>query len=226
MVVTKKRQALYYPFHLCHERTLQRLLDEYASIHFRDYMAIQLTKMSGTTAYNDRMGNWYGELITSGRIVQGYNVSGPLDEEMIGVINRDLSDAMWRSIFHHALIEDRRFQRGLFDVSHGMRIGGTTVPGPAALLRLMEKARQHHRYSVQTLQQLSKKEISLEESFEYEYGMALIKTSASVGYTVKLAALHALEAVTDSESHFRLLERTCSRNQITLQNHWVSRENY
>ena len=35
--------ALYYPFHLCHERTLERLLKEYSVVHFRDFMALQLT---------------------------------------------------------------------------------------------------------------------------------------------------------------------------------------
>lgn len=56
MMAGPTRNVLYYPFHLCHERTLQRLLEEYGSIHFRDYMALQLTRMSGTTAYADRMG--------------------------------------------------------------------------------------------------------------------------------------------------------------------------
>lgn len=224
MTATKERRALYYPFHLCHERTLQRLLKEYASIHFRDYMAIQLTEMSGTTVYRDRMGNWYEELVASGRIVQGYNVSGPLDKQMISAIDQDLSDATWRSIFHNALIEDRRFQRGLFEISHSVRIGEIMVPGPAALLCLMEASRQHRPYSVHALQVLSKKKASSEETFEYEYGMALVKTSASIRYTVKLATHYTLEAVTDSEPHFWLLEHVRLRDQIDLQNQLLSRE--
>ncbi|MGH8647498.1 MAG: hypothetical protein ACREX4_24785, partial [Gammaproteobacteria bacterium] len=148
------RHALYYPFHLCHERTLQRLLADYSSLHFRDYMALQVTAMSGTTAYMDRMGNAHPELVASGRIVQGYSVSGPLDGDATTAVSRDLADETWRSEFHASLASDRRFQRGLFNLTHGVRIGTDTVPGPAALLRLVEASRQHRPYSVQELQRL------------------------------------------------------------------------
>nr|MBI3613820.1 hypothetical protein [Nitrospirota bacterium] len=122
------QQGLYYPFHLCHERTLARLLDTYASVHFRDYMAMQLSPMSGTTAYVDRMGDAHGELVRAGRIVQGYSVSGAPDAEIVAAVNRDLADPIWRSLFHEALQENRRFQRGLLDLSHGMMIGNALVP--------------------------------------------------------------------------------------------------
>src|SRR5881296_4705964 len=101
--------ALYYPFHLCHEQTLQRLLAEYSFLHFRDYMALQVTPMSGTTAYADRMGNTHPELVASGRIIQGYPVSGPLDGDATAAVNRDLGDEIWRSEFHVSLSSDRRF---------------------------------------------------------------------------------------------------------------------
>ena len=125
--------------------TLQRLLEEYGSIHFRDYMALQLTRMSGTTAYADRMGDRHEDLVKSGRIVQGHSVSGPLDENMTALVNRDLADAIWRAQFHVALVNDRRFQRGLFELTHGVRIGDTLVPGPAAWLRLIEDQRLRER---------------------------------------------------------------------------------
>jgi len=96
---SSSRQALYYPFHLCHERTLMRLLDSYTSVHFRDYMALQLTQLSGTTAYADRMGGFHEALFKAGRIVQGYNVSGALDAEAIAAVNRDLADSTWRGSF-------------------------------------------------------------------------------------------------------------------------------
>ena len=226
MTSQESRHALYYPFHLCHDRTLQRLLAEYSSIHFRDYMALQITAMSGTTAYMDRMGNAHPELVTSGRIVQGYSVSGPLDADAIAAVNRDLADEAWRSEFHVSLTNDRRFQRGLFDYSHGVRIGNATVPGPAALLRLVEASRQHQPHSVQELQRLSGRRLSLEEGYDYEYALALVKTSASLVYTIRLSLKHGLDAVTDSEAHFRLLERTCSRDQVFVENWRIAREGY
>jgi hypothetical protein len=218
--------ALYYPFHLCHEQTLMRLLDEYPSVYFRDYMGLQVTKMSGTTAYADRMGDAHKELVESGRIVQGLSVSGPLDHDMTEAVNRDLADSTWRAHFHQALTDDRRFQRGLFEVTHGMLIGGTLVPGPAAWLRLIEKHRHRQAYSVETLQDLSRRRLDLSEGYEYEYAFALVKTSAALQYTIRLANRHAVEAVTDSQFHYELLERTRMREQLTLQHRWIPREWY
>lgn len=212
------RRALYYPFHLCAERTLQRLLSEYSSVHFRDYMALQVTEMSGTTAYMDRMGHLHPELVRSGRIVQGYSVSGPLDGDAIAAVNRDLADETWRADFHRALMEDRRFQRGLFDLSHGVRIGTATVPGPAALLRLLEESRRLRRYTMQDLQGMSQGRLSLEAGYDYEYALALVKTAAALLYTIRLCGRHGLEAVTDSAAHFQLLERTCARENLALSN--------
>ena len=218
--------ALYYPFHLCHEQTLQRLLAEYSSLHFRDYMALQVTPMSGTTAYMDRMGDTQPQLVASGRIVQGHSVSGPLDGDATAAVNRDLGDEAWRSEFHDFLSRDRRFQRGLFNLTHGVRIGPATVPGPAALLRLVEASREHRPYSLQELQRLSGRQLSLEEGYDYEYTLALVKTSASLVYTIRLSLKHGLIAVTDSGAHSRLLERTCSRDQISINNRLIARGGY
>lgn len=52
-------KALYYPFHLCHEKTPHRLLADFEQVHFRDFLALQLTSMVGTTAFPDRMGDSY-----------------------------------------------------------------------------------------------------------------------------------------------------------------------
>ena len=217
-----ERRALYYPFHLCHEQTLTGLLNDYSSVHFRDYMALQLTQMSGTTAYADRMGDRHADLVKSGRIVQGYSVSGPLDHEMIAAVNRDMADASWREQFHHALINDRRFQRGLFELTHGMLIGGALVPGPAAWLRLIEKHRQMQPYSVEMLQTLSAGRLNLDDGYDYEYAFALVKTSAALYYTFRLAIRHDLEAVTDSKAHYDLLQRMCARDRLTLQHQWIA----
>src|SRR5918996_1449753 len=120
-----KTAALYYPFHLCHERTLERLLELYRSVHFRDHMALQLTQTSGTMASLERMGDAHQGLLTTGRLVQGYNVSGPLEQDVAAAIDRDLADVEWRAAFHRGLLDDRPFQRGLFDLSHSMVFGGT-----------------------------------------------------------------------------------------------------
>lgn len=220
------QSALYYPFHLCHERTLQRLLTEYSIIHFRDYMALQLTPMSGTTASADRMGDYHQDFLQAGRIVQGYDVSGWLDDEMVAAVNRDLADATWRTSFHEGLTTNRRFQRGLFDLTHGMLIGHTVVPGPAVLLHLIDQAQKQRPYSVESLQELGKQRISLEDAYQYEYGLALIKTSTSLAYTIRLCFTHDLVAVTDSAVHFRLLERTCTRDKIALTNRSIKRDGY
>ena len=93
MKAAPSTDTLFYPFHLCHEDTLQRLLARFHRVHFRDYMALQLSPFSGTTAYADRMGENYPELVTAGRLVQGHHVSGPLDEAGRISIDRDLVDA-------------------------------------------------------------------------------------------------------------------------------------
>ena len=218
--------ALYYPFHLCHERTLARLLEDYRAVHFRDYMALQLTPMSGTTAYQDRMGQYHPEIVNTGQIVQGYSVSGPLDADMISAADRDLSDNIWRAVFHDGLKNSRRFQRGLFDLSHSVVIGSSTVPGPAALLRLLEETRTTQTCSVKQMQAMSSRRLASDEDYAYEYALALVKTSAALVYTIRLCRQHGLEAVTDSEVHFQLLERTCARDGISLQNKRILREGY
>lgn len=210
--------ALYYPFHLCSEQTLHRLLSDYQSVHFCDYMALQLTRMSGTTAYQDRMGQAFPDLVKAGRIVQGYSVSGSLDAEMTRSIDRDLADPTWRQRFHAAIVEDRRFQRGLFDLGHSLLIAGARVPGPAALLTLIEDARATATASVDRVKSLADRRLAPDEAYEYEYGLALLKTSAALHYTIRLALLHHLVAVTDSPRHFELLHRTLLRDGIALEN--------
>ena len=219
----RNKQALYYPFHLCHPTTLEQLLEQFDAVHFRDYMALQLTPLSGTTAYEDRMGDAFPALVAEGRIVQGYRVSGPLDRDTTALVDRDLADGAWRRLFHNPLVGDRRFQRGLFDPSHGMHIGQTLVPGPAALLRLMGQANAHHSYTVDHIKQLSRHLAKLENGYEFEYGLALLKTSASLAYTIRLSQLHCLQAVTDSPPHYELLAHTIARENVHLTNSLIPR---
>lgn len=210
------RDALFHPFHLCAPATLDRLLSRYDRIHFRDYMALRLTPLMGTTAYHDRMGDSQPALVTEGRIVQGYNVSGALDQDAIAAVDRDLGDADWRRLFHEALRENRRFQRGLFDLTHSMRIGAALLPGPAALLRLLEPDCVAQSYRFHRVQQLAGPSPSLEDAFAFEYGLALVKTAAAQVYTLRLASAHRLVAVTDSPAHHALLSRFLEREGIQL----------
>ena len=219
-------QALFYPFHLCHSETLTRLLMRFATVHFRDFMALQLSPLSGMTAFQDRMGMNFPDLIESKRLVQGYDVSGPLSSIVAAVINRDLHDSLWRTRFHTALCQDRRLQRGLFDLSHSLRIGNSLVPGPAALLRLMNNSYRQRAYDLDQVKTLSMKHLSLEEGYHYEYGMALVKTSAALVYTHTLMLAHQLQPVTDSVAHFSLYAQSCVRENWPRTNHLLIRTGY
>jgi len=218
--------ALFYPFHLCHAETLRRLLSRFQRVHFRDYMALRLSAFSGTTAYEDRMGGIFPELVTSGRIIQGQNVSGSLTDETRDAIDRDLADRDWRTLFHQAFKEDRRVQRGLFDPTHAMSIGRDLVPAPAALLRLMSDEFQHHPFTVAEVQAQSAGRLSGDGAYRFEYGLALMKTAAALRYTITLADTHHLAAATDSSAHCHLLSRTLAREGLTLSNHLVIRTGY
>lgn len=218
--------VLFYPFHLCHPETVRRLLARFATIHFRDFMALQLTPMAGVSAFHDRMGADFPDLVANGRLVQGYDVSGPLTSDLIADIDRDLSDGTWRQLFHEALCHDRRFQRGLFDLTHTMQIGTTTVPGAAALLKLTEAAFQQQPFCVEDIKALSAAPLTVDQGYRFEYGLALIKTSASLIYTDRLARRHQLQTVTDSPAHFALFEHSARRDDRKWANHLLVRQGY
>src|SRR5437879_12883733 len=110
--------ALYYPFHLCSRESLEHLLSAYALVHFRDYMALQLTPMGGTMAFPDRISDQYPDLYASGRIVQGHNVSGAISADMGGRIDRDLADRDWGQTRPPAYRDEPRFLRGLGGQRH------------------------------------------------------------------------------------------------------------
>jgi hypothetical protein len=218
--------ALFYPFHLCHPETLARLLTRFITVHFRDFMALQLTPVSGMTAFQDRMGMNFPGLIASGRLVQGYDVSGPLPPSVAAAIDRDLHDPLWRARFHTALRLDRRFQRGLFEPSHSLRIGDSLVPGPAALLRLMDDSFRQCPLDLDRVRILSKSRLTLEEGYLFEYGLALVKTSASLVYTQTLALAHQIQPVTDSPAHFSLYAQSCTRENWPSANYLLLRAGY
>jgi hypothetical protein len=223
---TRSPHALFYPFHLCHPETLTRLLTRFATVHFRDFMALQLTPMSGITAFQDRMGMSFPDLIESGRLVQGYDVSGPLSPTAAAAIDRDLHDPLRRARFHSAFRRDRRLQRGLFEPSHSLRIGDSLVPGPAALLHLMDNSFIRQAYDLGRVRALAKSNVTLEEGYHFEYGLALVKTSASLVYTQTLALAHQLQPVTDSPAHFALFAQSCVRENWPRTNHLLIRVGY
>ncbi len=218
--------ALYYPVHLCHERTLEILLEDYDIVHFRDFMALQLTPFMGTTAFPDRMGDYYPELLDAGRIFQGHNVSGTLHPDMIAAVDRDLADPAWRSIFHDALSDDYHFQRTLFDESE-LRKGGN---GDSVEIPLLPRFRtpdwQTTPFSVELVKTLSRQSRPHQHDAGFEYGWALVKTSAALAYTIQLCRQLHGTAVTDSASHHRLLAQSCYRERIKLSNSCVKREGY
>jgi hypothetical protein len=203
-------QVLFYPFHLCHENTLAKLLLRFTTVHFRDFMALQITPMVGMTAYPDRMGDSFPDLLTSGRLVQGYDVSGPLSTEVVAAIDRELHDAAWRRLFDRSLRTDRRFQRGLFEAQQAF---------PVRQVRWATTA-----FSVDQIRIRCSK-LPADES-ELEYGLALVKTAASLVYTYRLALTHGLQVATDSPAHFELFEQTRAREHLFLANHLIVRKGY
>ena len=218
--------ALYYPFHLCHEHTLERLLQEYTIVHFRDFMALRLTPFMGATAFPDRMGDYYPQLLEAGRIIQGHNVSGTLHPDLIAAVDQDLADPTWRSIFHEALSDDYRFQRTLFDESDIQKHGSVDSIESSFLSAFRTLDWQDRPFSVESVTALSHKSLPHEDDPVFEYGWALVKASAALTYTMQLCLQLLVAAVTDSVSYHRLLTQSCERKQIVLSNACIKREGY
>ena len=215
---------LFYPFHLCHERTLQWLLKRYPQVHFRDYMAIQVSPFCGTTAFPERMGDTFPDLLASEQLVQGYNVSGPLDRDTCLAVDRDLTDSTWRALFHRALVENRRFQRGLFD---GADITGRHNDGndeQPLMVRLKDVSFETTLFTVAGIRELSRRRLIGREADLFDYGLALLKTSASLVYTIQLATAGQLAVATDSRAHFTLLTRFVERSGGTIENRLVEQD--
>lgn len=205
-------EVLFYPFHLCHQQTLGRLLVRFEKVHFRDFMALQLTPFTGMTAFRDRMGDGLPELVQSGRLVQGYDVSGPLPSEVAAAVNRDMEDEVWRSLFHIALRRDVRFQRGLFQ--------------PHQIAHLTDDRLRSVAYTVDHITALTAQSGGPVAEPDLDYGLALVKTAASLVYTYRLALMHGLQAATDSAAHYSLFERSCRREFISVGNHLLLRRGY
>jgi len=219
--------AFFYPFHLCHERTLHCLLEDFETVHFRDFMALQLTPLMGTTAFPDRMADYFPELFKAGRIAQDHVVSGLMSAEVREAVDRDLADSQWRSDFHQALSHDNRFQHGLFDSSQIPQSGKPPSHDHSILAELTQNNDWMEKpYDVETVKALSQVAHRTGNDPRFEYGWALIKTSASLVYTIRLCQSLHLTAVTDSSAHFQLLTATSLRDGIHLANTCLKREGY
>jgi hypothetical protein len=81
-------------------------------------------------------------------------------------------------------------------------------------------------YDLGLVRGLSKSSLTLEEGYQFEYGLALVKTSASLVYTQTLALAHQLQPVTDSLSHFALYAQSCIREHWPRTNHLLIRTGY
>lgn len=208
------QSCLYYPFHLCSRETIEQLLSRYEFVHFRDYMALQLTPTSGTTAFPDRIGDTHPDLYEQGRVIQGHNVSGPLSPETDRRIDRDMKDRTWREIFHWALRDDLRFQQGF------------TAQGQDG--RVLQSVRGEHwiewPITLADVRQMSCLQLPPERATSLEYSLMMVITSASLWHTIQLCQRHALEASTDSAPHDRLLRRTLVRDRIALPTFLLRRE--
>ena len=63
---------------------------------------------------------------------------------------------------------------------------------------------------------------SPEEAYTYEYGLALVKTSASLRITYQLAQVHHLRPATDSRSHHDLFAYSLARERLVLEHDLMS----
>ncbi len=189
-------------------------------------MALQLTPMMGTTAYPDRMGDYHPELLKTDRIVQGYSLSGAMTPETMSAVNQDLDDSQWRRLFHTSLLNDGRFQRGLFTNPKDGATKPTETPQDPEWHQFHTGDWQNTPFAVEMLQTLSHRRLHGEEAIHFEYGWALIKTAASLLYTIQLCQKWDLAAATDSFAHYDLLRQTCKRKQLPLENICIKREGY
>ena len=215
--------AVFYPVHLCHERTLELLLAEYDIVHFRDFMALQLTPFMGTTAFPDRMGDYYPELLDAGRIIQGHNVSGALHPDMIAAVDRDLADPAWRSIFHDALSDDYQFQRTLFDESEirQRRNGGSVEISVLSAFRTPDW--QTTPFSVELVKTLSRRVSSSPPRPGVRIRLGISQNERGVGLydsTVSPTSRYGRDGFgfASSSAHTILLQRTDRTLQLLHQN--------
>src|SRR3989454_7073228 len=67
------------------------------------------------------------------------------------------------------------------------------------------------------VRQMSRLKLDPERAIALEYGLMLVKTSASLWYTIQLCQQYGFDVITDSPAHDRLLQRMTMRDRIVLQ---------
>jgi hypothetical protein len=90
----------------------------------------------------------------------------------------------------------------------------------------MDDSFRQQAYTFDQVKALSTRRLALEEGYHYEYGLALVKTSASLVYTQSLALTNQLEPVTDSPAHFALYAQSCVRESWPKANLLLIRTGY
>jgi hypothetical protein len=90
----------------------------------------------------------------------------------------------------------------------------------------MDDSFRQRSYDLDLVRALSKRSLTLEDGYHFEYGLALVKTSASLVYTQTLALAHQLQPVTDSPAHFTLYAQSCIRENWPKANHLLIRAGY
>src|SRR5207245_55141 len=82
-------------------------------------------------------------------------------------------DREWREMFHLAVRNDVRFQRGL-------------VPEDTELTPWLRAAWTEWQVTLAEVRQMSRLKLDPERAIALEYGLMLVKTSASLWYTIQL----------------------------------------
>jgi hypothetical protein len=90
----------------------------------------------------------------------------------------------------------------------------------------MDDSYRQQAYDLARVRTLSKRSATLEEGYHYEYGLALVNTSASLVYTQTLTRAHKLQPVTDSPAHFSLYAQSSVRENWPRINHLLIRVGY
>ncbi len=140
-------------------------------------------------------------------------------------VNQDLADPQWRHRFHESILNDRRFQRGLF--ANPQEIAGAAEAGNNPEWRqFQEETWKNISLNVEIVQALSSQRLEGDKASLFEFGWAMIKTSVSLIYTVQLCHQLQLTAATDSSAHYHLLTQTCTREDTKLENICIKREGY
>jgi hypothetical protein len=89
------------------------------------------------------------------------------------------------------------------------------------MVRLKDVSFEATPFTVASIRELSRRRTIGRDGDLFDYGLALLKTSASLVYTIQLATAGQLGVATDSHTHFALLARFIERTGIMIENRSV-----